>query len=53
MRIIAAARDILAGKAKAGRTPRLWDEHNAERIIAAMLRDVSQKKQRVRSPLYS
>ena len=38
-RIIAAARDILAGKIKTGRVPRLWDGHAAERIVEIILRE--------------
>jgi len=32
-RIVGAARDILAGKSKAGRIPPLWDGKTAERIV--------------------
>lgn len=39
-KIIAAAQDIVAGKAKAGRIPPLWDGHAAERIVDILLRAV-------------
>src|SRR2546429_5289029 len=32
-KIVTAAREILAGKAKRGRVPQLWDGHAAERIV--------------------
>jgi UDP-N-acetylglucosamine 2-epimerase (non-hydrolysing) len=35
--IIAAARDILAGKRKAGRVPPLWDGKAAERIVEVLI----------------
>ena len=35
--IIAAARDILAGKRKAGRVPPLWDGKAAERIVEILI----------------
>jgi UDP-N-acetylglucosamine 2-epimerase (non-hydrolysing) len=40
MKIVTAAREILAGKIKSGRVPRLWDGQAAERIIEILLRDV-------------
>ena len=39
-RIVAAARETLAGKPKTGRVPQLWDGHAAERIVEVLLRDV-------------
>ena len=38
-KIIAAARDILAGKIKTGRVPHLWDGHAAERIVEIILHE--------------
>ena len=35
-RVLAACRDALAGRAKAGRRPALWDGHSSERIVAAL-----------------
>src|SRR5437762_11059458 len=32
-KIVNAAREILGGKAKEGKVPRLWDGHAAERIV--------------------
>jgi UDP-N-acetylglucosamine 2-epimerase (non-hydrolysing) len=39
-KIVAAARDVLAGKGKAGRIPPLWDGHAASRIVEVLLRAV-------------
>ena len=39
-RIIAAARETLAGKLKKGRVPQFWDGHAAERIVGVLLREV-------------
>ncbi len=39
-KIVAAARDTLAGKGKAGRIPPLWDGHAAKRIVDILLREV-------------
>jgi UDP-N-acetylglucosamine 2-epimerase (non-hydrolysing) len=39
-RIVAAARDALAGKGKAGRIPPLWDGHAARRIVEILLKVV-------------
>src|SRR5208283_1000670 len=39
-KIVAAARDALAGKSKAGRIPPLWDGHTAERIVEILLKVV-------------
>jgi UDP-N-acetylglucosamine 2-epimerase (non-hydrolysing) len=39
-RIVAAARDALAGKGKAGRIPPLWDGHAAKRIVETILKVV-------------
>lgn len=36
-KIVAAARQILAGKTKRGHVPRLWDGHAAERIVEILL----------------
>jgi UDP-N-acetylglucosamine 2-epimerase (non-hydrolysing) len=43
-KIVAAARDALAGKGKAGRIPPLWDGHAAERIVDILLKQVPRKK---------
>jgi UDP-N-acetylglucosamine 2-epimerase (non-hydrolysing) len=43
-KIVAAAQDIVAGKAKAGRIPPLWDGHAAERIVDILLRAVPRGK---------
>jgi UDP-N-acetylglucosamine 2-epimerase (non-hydrolysing) len=40
VRIVAAARDALAGKGKAGRVPPLWDGHAAKRIVETILKVV-------------
>jgi UDP-N-acetylglucosamine 2-epimerase (non-hydrolysing) len=37
-KILAAAEAVLAGKAKPGRIPPLWDGHAAERIVEVLLR---------------
>ena len=37
-KIVAAARDTLAGKSKAGRVPPMWDGHAAKRIVEILLR---------------
>jgi len=37
-KIVSAAREILAGKAKRGRVLQLWDGHTAERIVETLLR---------------
>ena len=39
-KIVAAARDALAGKGKAGRIPPLWDGHTAKRIVEILLKVV-------------
>ena len=39
-KIVAAARDTLAGKGKAGRIPHLWDGHTAKRIVDILLKEV-------------
>jgi len=39
-KIIAAAREILAGRAKPGRIPQLWDGQAAHRIVEILLREV-------------
>jgi len=38
--ILDAARQILRGKTKSGRIPKLWDGHAAERIVTILLRDL-------------
>ena len=43
-KIIAAARDVLAGKEKAGRIPPLWDGQAAKRIVEILLRVAPGKK---------
>jgi len=43
-KIVAAARDALAGKGKAGRIPPLWDGHAAERIVDILLKQVPRAK---------
>ena len=43
-RIIAAAKDVLAGKGKAGKIPPLWDGHAARRIVEILLRLAPRKK---------
>jgi UDP-N-acetylglucosamine 2-epimerase (non-hydrolysing) len=40
VKIVAAARDALAGKGKAGRIPPLWDGHAAGRIVDILLKQV-------------
>lgn len=37
-RIVAAARDVLAGRGKVGRIPPLWDGDTARRIVEILLR---------------
>src|SRR5258708_7717592 len=39
-KIVAAARNALAGKGKAGRIPPLWDGHTAKRIVDILLTEV-------------
>ena len=41
-KIVSAAREVLQGKTKTGRMPHLWDGHASKRIIAILLREVSQ-----------
>ena len=43
-KIVAAARDALDGKGKAGRIPPLWDGHAAERIVDILLKQVPRRK---------
>jgi len=38
-RIVAAAREILAGKTKTGRVPALWDGRTSERIVETLLHE--------------
>jgi UDP-N-acetylglucosamine 2-epimerase (non-hydrolysing) len=40
-KIVATARDILAGKSKAGRIPPLWDGKAADRVVEVLLQLVS------------
>ena len=44
-KIVAAAREVLAGKSKAGRIPPLWDGHAAERIVETLLRVLPERKE--------
>jgi len=44
VKIVAAAREMLAGKGKSGRIPPLWDGHAARRIVEILLRLVPRKK---------
>ncbi|HYA97789.1 MAG TPA: UDP-N-acetylglucosamine 2-epimerase (non-hydrolyzing) [Methylomirabilota bacterium] len=39
-RIVAAARELLGGKARPGRIPPLWDGHAAERIVDILRREL-------------
>jgi UDP-N-acetylglucosamine 2-epimerase (non-hydrolysing) len=43
-KIVAAARDALAGRGKAGRIPPLWDGHAAQRIVEILHRQVPRGK---------
>jgi UDP-N-acetylglucosamine 2-epimerase (non-hydrolysing) len=45
VKIVAAAREVLAGKSKAGRIPPLWDGHAAERIVETLLRVLPGRKE--------
>lgn len=49
-KIVAAAQDILEGKGKAGRVPRLWDGHAAERIVEILMRILRQVRDGVQVP---
>jgi len=44
VKIVAAARDALAGRGKAGRIPPLWDGHAAGRIVDILLMQVPRGK---------
>ena len=44
-KIVAAAREVLSGKSKAGRVPALWDGHAAERIVEILLRQLPGRKE--------
>src|SRR3989454_3178953 len=44
VKIVAAARDTLAGKGKPGRIPPLWDGHAAKRIVEILLKVVPRAK---------
>ena len=44
-KIVAAAREVLSGKSKAGRVPALWDGHAAERIVEILLRELPGRKE--------
>lgn len=43
-KIVAAARDVLAGKGKASRIPPLWEGQAAKRIVEILLRLMPGKK---------
>jgi len=43
-KIVAAAREILAGRRKVGRIPRLWDGKAAERIVKVLLASVPSRE---------
>lgn len=43
-KIVAAARDVLAGKGKTGRIPPLWDGQAARRIVEILLRQAPRQK---------
>ena len=43
-RIVSAARDVLAGKSKAGRIPPLWDGKAAERVVEVLLQLVPRRE---------
>jgi UDP-N-acetylglucosamine 2-epimerase (non-hydrolysing) len=38
--VIAAAREVLAGRGKRGRRPALWDGRAAERIVEVLAREL-------------
>jgi len=42
-RIVAAAKEVLAGRGKTGRVPLLWDGYAAERIVDILVKHVSRK----------
>jgi UDP-N-acetylglucosamine 2-epimerase (non-hydrolysing) len=44
-KIVASAREVLAGKSKAGRIPPLWDGHASERIVETLLRVLPGRKE--------
>jgi UDP-N-acetylglucosamine 2-epimerase (non-hydrolysing) len=44
IKIVAAARDILDGKGKAGRIPQLWDGKAAERVVEVLLKLLSSRE---------
>jgi UDP-N-acetylglucosamine 2-epimerase (non-hydrolysing) len=44
-KIVAAAREVLAGNSKAGRIPPLWDGQAAARIVEILLRLVPGRKE--------
>ena len=46
-KIVAAGREILGGRSKAGRIPPLWDGHAAKRIVEILLRLVPQRENAV------
>lgn len=43
VKIVNAARDILAGKTKRGQVPPLWDGHTAERIVKILLHEAQRE----------
>jgi len=48
-KIVTAAREILAGKAKRGRVPQLWDGHAAERIVEILSGEIEKSHIQSRS----
>jgi UDP-N-acetylglucosamine 2-epimerase (non-hydrolysing) len=46
LRILSAARAILAGQSKTGRIPRLWDGRASERIVAVLLQALTTEARR-------
>lgn len=44
LKIVVAAKEILAGKGKTGRIPQLWDGRSVERIVNILLREVPRQK---------
>lgn len=40
-KIVAAAKEVLAGRGKRGRRPQLWDGHAAERIVSVLRRELA------------
>jgi UDP-N-acetylglucosamine 2-epimerase (non-hydrolysing) len=46
-KIMAAAQEILAGRSKVGRIPRLWDGKAAERIVKVLLASVPCREKKI------